>query len=101
MKSSAVLINKEDNVATATKNLSAGEKLLVQADDSTFEVEVKEPVIFGHKFALSDISRGGHIIKYGEVIGVATRDISRYGHVHVHNVDSIRGTFTDRKEGQS
>ncbi len=99
MKSSAVLINKDDNVATATKDLSAGEKVMVQSDNSTFEIEIKDPVIFGHKFSLSDITSGANIIKYGEVIGVATQDISKYKHVHVHNIDSVRGTFSTKKDG--
>lgn len=98
MISSAVLINKEDNVATATKDLAQGEKVIVQSENSTLEVEVKEPIMFGHKFSMKDINKGDNIVKYGEVIGIATKYIANYEHVHVHNVDSVRGTFTKKKD---
>lgn len=98
MISSAVLINKEDNVATATKDLAQGEKVIVQSENSTLEVEVKEPIMFGHKFSMKDINKGDNIVKYGEVIGITTKYIANYEHVHVHNVDSVRGTFTKKKD---
>lgn len=98
MQSTAVLVNKEDNVATATKDLSLNEKVIVQSDDSSFEIEVKGQIAFGHKFSLSAINIGDNIIKYGEIIGIATKPISQYEHVHVHNVDSVRGTFTNKKD---
>lgn len=52
---------------------------------------MKEDVKFGHKFAIKDIKKGEHVIKYSESIGTATKDISIGEHVHVHNVESDRG----------
>jgi altronate dehydratase small subunit len=46
---------------------------------------------FGHKFALRPIPMGGSVIKYGEIIGVASQSIAPGDHVHVHNVDGTRG----------
>ena len=46
-------------------------------------VEVRED---GHKYALSDISVGENIIKYGSPIGHATTDIKKGEHVHTHNI---------------
>ena len=40
----------------------------------------------GHKYALTDISCGSQIIKYGNPIGHATCDISKGDHVHSHNM---------------
>ena len=40
----------------------------------------------GHKIALRDIKKGDQIIKYGYPIGVATADIKKDEHVHVHNL---------------
>ena len=40
----------------------------------------------GHKYALRDIKCGEDIIKYGNPIGHATRDIKKGEHVHTHNV---------------
>lgn len=41
--------------------------------------------------AIKDIPKGGEIIKYGEIIGRATANIEPGEHVHVHNVESLRG----------
>ena len=40
----------------------------------------------GHKYALTDIKAGEHVIKYGNPIGHATCDIKAGEHVHTHNV---------------
>jgi altronate dehydratase small subunit len=40
---------------------------------------------------MGKISKGQDVLKYGEVIGQATQDISEGKHVHVHNVESLRG----------
>lgn len=40
----------------------------------------------GHKIAAQDIAKGTRIRRYGQVIGVATRDIHAGEHVHEHNM---------------
>ena len=40
---------------------------------------------------MKDIKKGTPIIKYGETIGLATEDIKEGDHVHVHNVEGLRG----------
>ncbi|MBQ3490480.1 MAG: altronate dehydratase [Clostridia bacterium] len=47
-----------------------------------------ETVPAGHKYALRTIGTGEHIIKFGEIIGRATRDITKGEWVHTHNVKS-------------
>ena len=42
------------------------------------------------KVALADIPGGETVWKYGESIGIATKDIKRGDYVHVHNLDSAR-----------
>lgn len=42
----------------------------------------------GHKYALVDIKKGEFVIKYGEIIGRATKDIKAGEWVHTHNVRS-------------
>ena len=42
----------------------------------------------GHKYALVDVEVGERIIKYGEIIGRATKDIKNGEWVHTHNVRS-------------
>jgi (2R)-sulfolactate sulfo-lyase subunit alpha len=57
---------------------------------ASLSVRLTEPVPLGHKLALADIAAGQEVIEYGQRIGIATRDISRGQHVHVHNVRSAR-----------
>ncbi|MDR1048922.1 MAG: UxaA family hydrolase, partial [Synergistaceae bacterium] len=45
----------------------------------------------GHKIALRDLRRGENVLKYGSVIGAASEDIPRGAHVHVHNLEGLRG----------
>lgn len=47
---------------------------------------VEVDIASGHKYARIDIAKGQDIIKYGQVIGVATQDIKKGEHVHTHNI---------------
>ena len=83
----ALLIGSQDNVATALTNLVPNE--IVTLDQA--QITIREPIPLGHKFAVHPIDPGGNIIKYGEVIGQSTAPIARGAHVHVHNLESLRG----------
>ena len=87
----AVIIAPNDNVATALVDLGAGEELALRAGERDMAIEVTAPIPFGHKFSLAEVKAGMPLIKYGEIIGVATTDIRPGDHVHVHNVVSTRG----------
>jgi len=87
----AVVLHKGDNVATALTNLCRGWEVIVWRGGGEIKVVLLNDIPFGHKFALEDIPQNGYVIKYGEVIGRATRPIKRGEHVHVHNVESLRG----------
>ncbi|MEM3193232.1 MAG: UxaA family hydrolase [Candidatus Parvarchaeota archaeon] len=94
MKNIALKIDQNDNVATALSDIEAGATVTVRGDQD-IEIVVSSHIPRGHKFALSDISQGSSVIKYGEVIGIATRDIKKGDYVHIHNLDSIRGKAGD------
>jgi altronate dehydratase small subunit len=87
----AIVMDGSDNVATALDELQAGDVVSVPIGSDRFEVTMKESVSFGHKFALINIDKGNNVIKYGEVIGRATAAIEKGCHVHVHNIESLRG----------
>jgi altronate dehydratase len=82
----ALLLNARDNVAVAISALEPGAALEI----GSVRLEVGERIPFGHKLALRQIASGSNVVKYGEVIGVATADIGPGNHVHVHNVVSAR-----------
>jgi len=87
----AILIDKKDNVATALRQLVKGDSIPVAVEDRSVSVVLLQDISFGHKFALTDIQQGDAIIKYGGVIGLATKPIRQGEHVHVHNVESQKG----------
>jgi altronate dehydratase small subunit len=91
LKQKAIVLNLKDNVATALANLKAGDILELKVDTETKEVELTADIPFGHKFSLSTIEPNSPVIKYGEVIGVATTTIKPGDYVHIHNVASTRG----------
>lgn len=80
-----IVIDPEDNVATAIMDLKAGDRLEHGAEEVVLACDIP----FGHKFALTDLFEGKYVIKYGAQIGRATASIGRGDHVHVHNVQDI------------
>ncbi len=85
----AMRINPDDNTATALNDIDAGENIsLVSKSGPVGEMTTKQAAPFGHKLAVVDIKKGDKILKYGEVIGLATQQISKGDYVHTHNVES-------------
>lgn len=87
----AIVINAKDNVAVALEDLKAGDIASVASGDKNISVALRQPIPFGHKFALRPIQKGERIIKYGETIGRASSPIASGDHVHTQNVDGTRG----------
>ena len=78
----AIHLRPQDNVAIATRDLSAGTELQY----GEVKLHLLDPIPLGHKFALCDIAAEEAICKYGQIIGFATKRIAAGSHVHVHNV---------------
>ncbi|MEH7081309.1 UxaA family hydrolase [Neobacillus drentensis] len=86
-----VMMKPNDKVAVALEGIPAGSHVKVTCQGNSFDVELKEKIEFGHKFAVKSISKGEDILKYGEVIGSATTKIDMGEHVHIHNLEGKRG----------
>jgi altronate dehydratase small subunit len=100
MKIDAIVLNRKDNVATALKDLRAGEEAVVGVLDATERIPVTEDIPYGHKFAIRGIEMGEEILKYGEVIGRATRAILSGAHAHIQNIESLRGRGDWKDNGE-
>jgi altronate dehydratase small subunit len=87
----AIVMDPKDNVATLLSDVEPGEVVQVRLGEQSREENIKESIPFGHKFALKRIPKGENVVKYGEIIGRATQDVDKGYHVHVHNVESLRG----------
>lgn len=91
MRRDAIVIKRQDNVATAIRDIPAGKAATVGIEEKSMTVKVGQDIPLGHKLALRHIQGGEDILKYGTVIGRAIQDIQPGEHVHVHNVESTRG----------
>ncbi len=90
-KPALIVIRDKDNVATATRDIRAGELLPVAFGGKQAALTARQDIRFLHKVALRDIAPGERIYKYGAVIGEATKPIAAGEHVHVHNIRSLWG----------
>ncbi len=80
MVSPIITLHPRDNVAVARRPIEAGEWLGP-------ELQASDPVPRGHKIATGRIAAGDAVRKYGQVIGIATRDTEPGQHVHTDRLD--------------
>jgi altronate hydrolase len=78
-------VDARDHVATALRDLAAGETVASLDGPLTVRDEVPK----GHKLAVRPIAAGEGVLKFGWPIGKATREIAPGEHVHVHNVSTL------------
>ena len=99
MRQKAILMNAQDDVATALLDLERGERVSTALETVAADVVLLEAIPFGHKFALRDIAKGEDVRKYGMAIGKATEEIKQGAWVHVHNCQSEHLGFHRQKYG--
>ena len=81
-----VVLNPRDNVATSLSALAEGASVAAEG----IALTVTGDIPFAHKLAIRAIAPGEEVVKYGEVIGLASCSIAPGDWVHVHNVESAR-----------
>ena len=79
-KSRIIRLSRDDNVVVALNELEP------QTEIEAGRIRVKNKIPAGHKVAIEDIPSGNFILKYGQIIGVASTDIKAGEHVHLHNL---------------
>ena len=82
LREKAILLWEGDDVAVARERLPAGTALSWPDGEARLSTEVPP----GHKIALRRIAEGRPVLKYGQVIGYATREIHPGEWVHAHNL---------------
>jgi altronate hydrolase len=78
----AVVLHPTDTVAVLKQSVCAGTEL---AGDAV-QVKLLSDVPAGHKIALRAVAEGEAVLKYGQVIGFASRPIAPGEHIHGHNL---------------
>ena len=92
MEHGALMHEAVDDVAVVIADVAAG----VEVRTVTLEgkevgrITAIENIPLGHKIALRDLAQGKEVLKYGRAVGRTTQNIAKGGHVHTHNVKSIR-----------
>src|ERR1043166_171788 len=81
-ENSAIHLHSGDNVAIARVPVSQGMMLRVAGR----EVRTRAAIPAGHKIALRPIAQGEAVMRYGQIIGRASKPIEPGDHVHTHNV---------------
>jgi len=94
----ALMLHPTDNVATAIRDLNAGEVINCRLGDQILSISLVDNIPYGHKLAVRPIDRGQDIMKYGETIGRATAEIPQGAHAHIQNIESLRGRGDLHKE---
>ena len=83
----ALRLQSDDNVAIAKRDLPRGLVLSMETGAwPSRPIRVCQPIPSGHKVALVPISAGQAVVRYGQGIGLASRDILPGEHVHSHNL---------------
>jgi len=93
----AVILHHNDNVATLLSKVQKGETIKVKINDEIVEIEILQDIPFGHKISIKNIKKNEKVIKHGEVIGLASKDILKGFHVHIHNIQSYRSNYLSKK----
>ena len=75
-----IRVKEKDNVAIAVHDLPVGTEVLPG-------VVSLQPIPQAHKIALTDIPKGGEIIRYGVVLGYARDDILKGSWINEHMLD--------------
>jgi altronate dehydratase len=85
----AILIDQKDNVVTLVSDIKSGDEVEYQVGSGINKVKAIEKIPYGHKMAIDRIAQGGDIVKYGEAIGHAKKDIQPGAWIHSHNTNEI------------
>ena len=80
MQPTTIRLHATDNVIIALKDLTAGAILPDLAEP------LQHAIPRGHKIATTAIAPGQNVLRYGQIIGVATAPIAAGDHIHTHNL---------------
>lgn len=87
MERRVLVMDRKDNVGVVLDKAATG-------DTCTHDekpIAILNDIDFAHKVAITDIPKDDLIIKYGQEIGYAEKNIRKGEWVHVHNMGCRRG----------
>lgn len=87
-----ILINAKDNVVTMSRKVNAGDEIFWKQEGTDKLLIVNNEIPIFHKVACRKIEQGDYVIKYGHIIGIASKTIHKGDWVHIHNLKSPEKT---------
>lgn len=88
MYKQVMVVDDKDNVAVALHPIPELER--VTLPDGRVILSAQH-IPQAHKIAIRPIAKGETVIRYGEAIGYATKEIAQGELVHMHNLDAVEG----------
>jgi altronate dehydratase small subunit len=86
----AIRISAVDSCVTVTAPTTKGDVIrYLEEGGVAIQILANEDIPIYHKAAITEIPRDGFVYKYGEKIGIATRDIHVGDHIHIHNLRPV------------
>ena len=79
-------LHSSDTVGVALQALTPGSEI----SDHDWRITLRDDIPPGHKFATRRIPNGEAVLKFGQPIGFASKDIEPGDWVHVHNVTAVK-----------
>lgn len=82
-----IFIDPRDSVVTLSGAVKPGDIVVYNDGGVQKEQAAAQEIDIYHKMAVKHVDKGGRVVKYGELIGIASADIEPGQHVHTHNVE--------------
>ena len=88
----AMIIDKQDHVATCISAIKRGETVeLMLNGRKSKKIKATQNIPYAHKICIKPMKKGDQCLKYGLSIGSASKEVKVGDYIHVHNIDSNRG----------
>lgn len=88
----AMIIDKNDDVVVAIEPIKKGEFISYFESENGQVTNLKslDDITIYHKIAIKNIKKNTPVVKYGEHIGLSSKDILKGEHLHTHNIENCR-----------
>ena len=91
MNKKAMLLHASDNSAVAVEDILKDETVeIVCKGEVTKNIVAKADIPFGFKVSTEDTKENSNILKYGQVIGMASCPVAQGDRLHVENIKGLR-----------
>lgn len=89
MNINAILLDEKDNVVTCVREIKAGEEVSYLTGEGRASLTAREDIPYCHKLALTDLTEGDQVIKYGEMIGRLSQPVAAGCWINENNLYSV------------